>query len=85
MAVAVKGTSMQNLMEIYPEAGELQHGRGIVNTGRTAGQTPDTVSTYFMAMQGTVNLLSRGSGEDLGNCCKRPKAEDNSFPDLLHY
>ena len=32
--------------------------------------------SYFMATQGIVKLLSRGSGEDLGNCCKRLKAED---------
>ena len=43
------------------------------------------VYSYFMATRGTVKLLSRGSGEDLGNCCQRPKAEGNSFPDLLHY
>ena len=44
-----------------------------------------TVYSYFMATRGPVKLLSRGSGEDLGNCCQRPKAEGNSFPDLLHY
>ena len=27
-----------------------------------------------MATRGSVKLLSRGSGEDLGNCCQRPKA-----------
>ena len=26
-----------------------------------------------MATQGPVKLLSRGSGEDLGYCCPRPK------------
>ena len=46
---------------------------------------PMTLYSYFMATRGTVKLLSRGSGEDLGNCCQRPKAEVNSFPDLLHY
>jgi hypothetical protein len=30
-------------------------------------------------------LLFLGSEEDLGNCCPRPKASDNSFPGLLHY
>ena len=38
-----------------------------------------------MATQGTVKLLSQGSGEDLGSRCQRPKARDNSFPDLLDY
>ena len=37
-----------------------------------------------MAMRGTVKLLSRGSGEDLG-IKLLPEAEGNSFPDLLHY
>ena len=32
-----------------------------------------------------IILLSLGSGEDLGNCCKRPNASGNSFPDLLRY
>ena len=26
-----------------------------------------------MATRGTVKLLSRGSGEDPGNCCRRPE------------
>ena len=42
-----------------------------------------TVYSYSMVTRGKVKLLSRGSGEDLGNCCQRPKAESNSFPDLL--
>ena len=33
------------------------------------------VYSYFMAKMGTVKLLSRCSGEDLGNCCQRPKAQ----------
>ena len=41
--------------------------------------------SYFMAKRITVKLLSRGSGEDLGNCCQRPKTEGKSFPDLLNY
>ena len=44
-----------------------------------------TEYSYFMDTRGTVKLLSRGSVEDLGNCCQRPKAEGISFPDLLHY
>ena len=32
------------------------------------------IYSYFMATRGTVKLWSRGSGEDLGNCCQRPKA-----------
>ena len=43
------------------------------------------IYSYFVATRGTVKLLSRGSAEDMGNCCQRPKAEGNSFPDLLHY
>ena len=34
----------------------------------------ETVYSYFMATRGTVKLLSRGSREDLGNCCQRQKA-----------
>jgi hypothetical protein len=30
-------------------------------------------------------MLFRSSGKDLGNCCPRPFAKDNSFPCLLHY
>ena len=32
-----------------------------------------TVHNYFMATRGTVKL-SRGSGEELGNCCQWPRA-----------
>ena len=31
------------------------------------------VYSYFKPTRGTVKLLSRGSGEDHGNCCQRPK------------
>ena len=41
--------------------------------------------SYFKATRGAVKLLSRGSWEDLGNCCQRPKAEGKCFQDLLHY
>ena len=44
-----------------------------------------TLYSYYMAMRATVKLLSRGSWEDLGNCCQRPKAEGKNFQDLLHY
>ena len=43
------------------------------------------IYSYFMDTLGKVKLLSQGSGEDLGNCCMRRKAEGNSAPDLLHY
>ena len=33
------------------------------------------IYNYFMAMRRTVKLLSQGSGEDLGNCCQRPKRQ----------
>ena len=32
------------------------------------------VYSYFIATRGIVKLLSRGSGEDLVNCCQRPRA-----------
>ena len=44
-----------------------------------------SIYSYFMATRETVKLLSRGCGENLGNCFQRPKDEGNSFPDLLHY
>jgi hypothetical protein len=34
---------------------------------------------------GKKTLPFRGSGDDPGNCCQRPLAEDNSFTGLLHY
>ena len=41
-----------------------------------------SIYSYVMATRGTVKLLSRGNGYDLGYCYPRQNAKVNSTPDL---
>jgi hypothetical protein len=55
----------------------------LINTVCTLTNGKYTVISCLFEKQS--KLLIRGSGEDPGNLCPRPSAEDNSFPGLFHY
>ena len=57
----------------------------VPTTTTTISKCIDIAYTYFMFTLGKATLLSWGSGENLENCCSRPKAKGNNIQDLLHY